>query len=515
MKKNFLIVVLVLFCNITFAQEQKLNIVMIAVDDLNDWIGAYGGHPQVKTPNIDKLAAKGMLFRNASCPGPVCGPSRSALLSGFMPSRTGIYGNGNNMLDSELIQKNPTMPEYFSKHGYVTLSKGKIFHKHTTPNGGDHGQWAYDIWEGTSGGGGINKDKFYSRNKGIINGEKIENPLFTAAGGSPFEFGPTKESKENTKDYKTAKWFEERLQDDYNKPFFMSVGISKPHLPFVAPQEYFDLYGLDTLQVPEYRMDDLDDIVNRDGKKIFTPHQDFLWVKHYNLHKESVRAYMAAVSYADECVGVVLDALENSKYADNTIVMLWGDHGWHLGEKLKYRKASLWREATQLPFIVYAPGMTNGKECNRNVNLQDMYPTLIDLCGLPEKKQLDGKSIMPLLKNPKKKWTPAVTTQGKGNHSIITEKWHYIVHGKRNAEELYNLEKDPMEWKNLAYEDDKEILEIKAELMAYLKSYLPEVEADAPKSGGAKKNNSKAKNKGKGTDMDNTIKSKRAETIVW
>ena len=156
----------------------------------------------MKTPNIDKLAEKGMLFRNASCPGPVCGPSRSALLSGFIPSRTGVYGNANNMLDSELIQKNPTLPEYFSKHGYVTLSKGKIFHKHATSNGGDHGQWAYDIWENIDGGGGIDKDKFYSRNKGIINGKKIENPLYNSPKGAPFEFGPTKEAKENTKDYK-------------------------------------------------------------------------------------------------------------------------------------------------------------------------------------------------------------------------------------------------------------------------------------------------------------------------
>ena len=143
----------------TFAQKQQPNIVMIAVDDLNDWIGVYGGHPQVKTPNMDKLAQKSVVFRNARCPGPVCGPSRSALLSGFMPATTGIYGNANNMLNSEIVQTHATLPEYFSKHGYVTISKGKIFHKHSTENGMDHGHWAFDIWEQEKGKSIVQEEK--------------------------------------------------------------------------------------------------------------------------------------------------------------------------------------------------------------------------------------------------------------------------------------------------------------------------------------------------------------------
>jgi arylsulfatase A-like enzyme len=489
--KNILILFLtVLFCNTIFAQKQKMNIVMIAIDDLNDWVGAYGGHPQAITPNIDKLAAKGMLFRNASCSGPVCGPSRSALLSGYIAPRTGAYGNANYMLNSKLIQENPTLPEYFSKHGYLTISRGKIYH--------GAGDWAFDVWEKAISRAKRNEDKLYSREEGIINGKKIENPKYTKRQGGVFQFGPTLDDDETTKDYMTAKWFEEKLQDDYDKPFFMAVGFSKPHLPFHAPQKYFDMYGLDTLVTPEYRLDDLDDIVDTKGKKLFGPHIDFLWCEEYGLHKEATQAYLAAVSYADACVGVVLDALENSEYAENTIVMLWGDHGWHLGEKLKYRKASLWRESTQNPFMVYVPGMTNGEDCSRNVNLQDIYPTLVDLCDLPEKEDLDGLSIKPLLQNPQKKWVPAVTTLNKGNHSVITEKWHYITHGKRNAEELYDLENDPMEWTNLAYKDTKEVREIKRELKAYLKSYLPEAEVE-PVSG----------------EKQGNTKENRAETIVW
>mgnify|MGYP005722814569 FL=1 len=209
-------------------------------------------------------------------------------------------------------------------------------------------------------------------------------------------FGPLLGEKEQTKDYRTAKWFEAKLKEDYEKPFFMAVGISKPHLPFYAPKEYFDMHPLESVIVPEYRMDDLDDILNTHGEPAFKPHLDFQWCREYGVMRDVVQAYLATVSYADECVGVVLDALANSQYADNTIVVIWGDHGWHFGEKLKFRKASLWREATQLPLIIQTPNMQNGQACERNVNLIDLYPTLIDLCGLPE-KELDGTTIRPLL----------------------------------------------------------------------------------------------------------------------
>ncbi len=474
---------------------RKPNVLFISIDDLNDWVGVYGGHPQCKTPHIDNFAKRAMVFRNSSCPGPVCGPSRSALLSGFMPATTGLYGNGNNMLDSEIVQTHATLPEYFSKHGYVTISRGKIFHAHTTRNGSDLGQWAFDIWErAVSRGGGPDRSKLYSRDKGIVNGKELDDPKYTQSGGSEFAFGPTVGGNEGTKDYETAKWFERKLREEYDKPFFMAVGISRPHLPFFAPQEYFDLYPLERVQVPEYRMDDLDDILDRNGRKAFKPHPDFLWCQEYGVMKEAVQAYLAATSYADACVGIVLDALADSKYADNTIVVLWGDHGWHLGEKLKFRKASLWREATQLPLIIRLPEMQKAQECTRNVNLIDLYPTLIDLCGLPEKK-LDGKSIKPLLLNPALEWTPTITTQGEGNHSVMSETWHYITH-RNGTEQLYDLENDPMEWTNLvqAHPDKAQAV------IAKLRPFLPKRNAaEVPKS---------KKDKSIKT-MDETIKPRR------
>ena len=475
------------------AQDEKPNILMIAVDDLNDWVGVFGGHPQAITPNIDQLAKKAVVFRNASCPGPVCGPSRSALLSGFMPATTGIYGNGNNMLDSEIVQTHATLPEYFSRNGYITISQGKIFHKHYTKNGVDHGHWAYDTWEQESGNEEVNPETLFSRHQGIINGKEVEGAKMGEM-GVDFRWGATKAPKEETKDYRTARWFTQKLQEDYEKPFFMLAGLSKPHLPFIVPQEYYDLYDLDQVKVPEFRMDDLEDIVDKSGKQKFSPHADFIWCKEQGIFKESTRAYLAACSYADACAGVILDALSKSQYADNTIIILWGDHGWHLGEKLKFRKASLWKESTQLPFLIHIPGMDKQRECFRNVNLIDIYPTLIDLCGLPE-KELDGKSIKPLLEDPDKKWTPTVTTLNRGNHSVMSEKWHYIQY-QDGTEELYNLETDPMEWTNLANIDSKETRKVKTTLKSNLPKYNAETVPGRTKEKSIK-------------NIDETIKPKR------
>jgi len=232
------------------------------------------------------------------------------------------------------------------------------------------------------------------------------------------------------------------------------------------------MYNIDSVKIPEHQLDDLDDILTKDGKKAFSPANDFLWVNQdEELFKRAVRAYMASSTFADECVGVVLDALRKSSYADNTIVILFGDHGWHLGEKLRFRKATL-----------------------------DLYPTLIDLCDLPKKENLDGESIVPLLKNPEKKWHPTVTSRGKGGHSVIDENWHYINWGN-GVEELYCLENDPMEWNNLIQKQDNKA----QNALNYLKKYLPENDADEI---------AKSKKDKSIKFLDTTIKDKRKETII-
>jgi len=426
------------------------NVLFVAIDDLNDWITPFGGHAQAITPNLESFANRGaMVFQNAHCAGPVCGPSRSALLSGFLPSTTGLYGNSQNMLDSELVQTHATLPEYFAKNGYWTISRGKIFHAHASKTGRDDGQWAFEEWEPRMGGVGVDKAKLYSRNQNIINGQPGPESEFTKRGGSEFAWGPTRGPKEETSDYRTAQWAAEQLQVERDEPFFMAIGLSKPHLPFYVPQEFFDLYDGVEVKANPIKRDDLDDILRPDGQPKFKPTDDFLWLDENGLLDEATHAYLAAVSYADECLGVLLEALESSPHADNTIVVVWGDHGWHLGEKLRFRKATGWTEATRMPLMVRLPGMAGRQDTRRAVNLIDLYPTLIDLCGLPEKPELDGRSFGPVLEDPMVAWEyPTMTVLKEGDATVHDERWSYIRYDD-GTEEVYDLRADPMEWDNL------------------------------------------------------------------
>ena len=234
----------------------------------------------------------------------------------------------------------------------------------------------------------------------------------------------------------------------------MAVGLSKPHLSWYVPQEFFDLYPLDEIEAAPFNRDDLDDIVRKDGKPIFKPTSRFLVADGNDMHKQANRAYLACVSYVDHCMGVLFDSLEKSQYADNTIVMIWGDHGWHLSEKMHYGKTGLWEESARVPFIVNVPGVTPpNTKCDGVVNLIDMYPTLIELCGLPPNLENDGRSFTTLLKNPSMEWDqPTLTTYQCKNHSVTDGRYRYTWYGGRadGAEELYDHDTDPFEYTNLA-----------------------------------------------------------------
>jgi arylsulfatase A-like enzyme len=257
----------------------------------------------------------------------------------------------------------------------------------------------------------------------------------------------------------------------------MAVGFAKPHDPFFVPQEYFDLYDLDKIKLPEFKLDDLDDILTPSGKKKFKPSNDFLWVRQdEKLYKSAVRAYMATISYVDECVGIVLNALKNSKYDQNTIIVIFGDNGWHLGEKLKFAKNTGWSESTRVPLIIKTPNSDQNSKCDRVVNLMDLYPTLIELCGLPPRDFIAGRSLVPLLKNPGKKWPyPSLTTIGLGSFTVNDEKWRYISYID-GTEEVYDLKHDPMEWTNLNNSGKKNVQKAKNRLSAWIpKTYAPEL----------------------------------------
>jgi arylsulfatase A-like enzyme len=457
-KLSILSIVGVSFMQCGNPEKEKMNVLFIVVDDLNDWVGSFGGNPQVKTPNIDRLSADNShVFLNAQAAATVCGPSRSALLTGLRPSTTGVYTNRHNLRKSEVASEVLTLPQYFSAYGYTSISTGKIFHKHADASGRDHGQWAFDIWEQETAG------KWAAESQSGL-------PKYETR-GTNLDWGPNRVPKEETKDWRSAQWIADKLQEEHTKPFFMMLGISKPHLPWFVPEEYFNLYDLDTINIPEYKMDVLDDILTPDGRQKFFPSEEFLIIRENNRMKDATRAYMACISYADDCVGLALDALRNSKYKDNTIVVLIGDHGWQLGEKLKYRKNNAWEEDCRAPMIIHVPGNKKTARIQAIVSFMDIYPTLTELCGLPLPDHLEGSSLIPLMKNPEMEWQPALSTITYQNHSVRSSRYRYIIY-EDGTEELYDHQVDPREWKNLIRDNKYEAV------VEDLRKYLPETNAE-------------------------------------
>ena len=440
MKHHFVICsFLVAFCSGTQAAKTP-NVLFIAVDDLRDWVGHLSGHPNAKTPNIDRLAKRGVSFTRAYCSAPLCNPSRISLLTGVTPSKSGVYGNGE-----KLRQKLPdavTLMQHFRASGYSVRGAGKIF----------YGTSAYDMdsW-----------DIFFKSSGSKKHRVKRDSSLPKSAW---VPWGALACSDDEMLDGINAKWIITELKKPQEKPFFLAYGLTKPHLTWSVPQKYFDLHPLDGIKLPPVTKGDLDDIPSF-GKKlareVYDPsgERDFA-VKpdgdHANVISnkqwgKAVQAYLATISFADAQIGRVLDALDRSGHADNTIVVLWGDHGWHLGEKDHWRKHALWDVSTRTPLIFSAPrGVAKDKLCQRPVSLIDIYPTLIDLCGLPKRIGLDGQSLKSLLENPERKWDrPVVITYGLNNHAVQTERWRYIRY-RDGGQELYDHERDPNEWTNLA-----------------------------------------------------------------
>ena len=411
---------------------EKPNIIFIAIDDLNDWVGFLDGNPQTLTPNMDALASQGMVFERAYCAASISNASRAAIMSGFRPSSTGIYGNANDMYASPVLVSSLMLPQWLSMHGYYTLSRGKIYHNQGLGS---------DTWDEWAAGAGSYGSPAETPSLGMAyNGMTTDEAV-------NFDWGGTTAKPADTPDYLNAKWAADILENrDFEKPFFLACGIFRPHLSWFVPQEYFDKFPLDQIVMPEVDPNDLSDIPG------FSPSGDYNNASKYNLHKEAVQAYLACVNYADDCVGVILDALNNSQYKDNTIVILWGDHGWHLGEKLRYKKFTLWEEATRVPLIIKAPGITNpGSRSFELVNLLDLYPTITDLCGISPNTNNEGKSLMPVLQGmPEISRTTSWTTMGERNYTLRSENRRFIER-KGVEEEYYNEIIDPLEHTNLIH----------------------------------------------------------------
>jgi len=445
-------------------KPKKYNVLFLAVDDLNDWVGCLGGHPQAKTPNIDQLAAKGVLFEQAYCAAPLCNPSRTAIMAGLNPSTTGIYGNKAWFRDHPTFKDWVTLPQYFRKHGYTAWTGGKIYHQ-------PGGKWSDPIaW-----------NQQYSKKMGTPSpppdkrlqhgmSGKFKNDYYNGW----LDWAPIEQADEETDDWRTADLAAQRLQQEHDLPFFLACGFFRPHLPWYVPKAYFDMHPLAGIQLPPHRRDDLDDVPPM-GRAMAG--QVFSIVREQGQWKHAVQGYLAACSFADACVGHVLDALDASRYRENTIVVLWGDHGYHVGEKDHFSKSALWEEATRTPLIIHIPGVSRShSRCERPVSLVDLYPTLIELCGLPARDNLDGRSLAPLVRNPQLEWPyPALITHSPywygANHAIHSQRYHYIRY-RDGGEELYDNKVDPYGWKNLA--DDPQYAEAKE----HLKKWLPKVNAE-------------------------------------
>ncbi len=452
-----------LFAGLMAQAADRPNVLFIAIDDLNDWIGVLGGHPQSKTPNLDRLAERGVLFTHAYTAVPACNPSRAALMTGIAAHQSGVYLNSQPWRPP--LQDAVTLPQHFRKHGYWVGGSGKIYHgAYPDPPSWD------EYWP--------------SQTKNKPDDPVPPNlPVNGIPNTAHFDWGPVDAPTEEMGDAQVVDWVSAKLAGEFDKPFFLACGFFRPHLPWYAPRKYFDMFPLETIELPSVNPDDLVDIPAA-GVRMARPEGDHKKVIEHNQYRQAVQGYLASIAFVDEQIGRLLDAFDASPHAANTVIVLWTDHGWHLGEKRHWRKFALWEEATRTPLMMVvpegmAPGLKEGTKAGTRVttpvSLLDIYPTLVDLAGLGENEALMGKSLTPLLRDPKAAWDrPALTTHGRANHALRTPLYRYIRYAD-GGEELYDHRTDPQEWKNLARDPQY------SAVIEGLKAWLPETDApDAP-----------------------------------
>ncbi len=420
----------------SFAAGPRPNILFIAIDDQNDWIGHLGGHPLAKTPNLDRLAARGTTFLNAHTQSPLCNPARTSLMLGLRPTTTGIYGLSPWFRNVEAWRDRVTLPQHFKAHGYRTFTSGKIYHG--SAGEPEKRKEEFDVW-GPAGGIGVEPEK------------KLIPP--TPMGNHPLmDWGVFPHRDEDKGDYQVASWTIEQLKSaPQDEPFFIAAGFFLPHVPCYATQPWFNLYPDDDSVLPKIEPDDRDDTPRFSWYLHWhLPEPRLKWVQENHQWRNLVRSYLACTSFVDAQIGRVLEALDSAGLAGNTIVVVWGDHGYHLGEKGITGKNTLWERSTRVPLIFAGPRVAKGGRCVQPAELLDIYPTLIELCGLSPRNDLEGLSLMPQLRDARAhRERPAITSHNEGNHTIRSERWRYIRYAD-GSEELYATETDPNEWTNLA-----------------------------------------------------------------
>ncbi|MCR9116984.1 MAG: sulfatase [bacterium] len=457
------------------------NVLFIAVDDLNDWVGFLGGHPQALTPNIDRLAARGIALTNAHCAAPACNPSRAAVFSGQMPWKTGVWSNTTK----RLFQAKPdvhVLPDSFRDAGYTTIGTGKLMHSGATSNKrlferhfNVEQRWSPLTRKQTNYTKGElpTKGSDQPRHDIIVNGRQVTLPLNgmpsdrnpDAPGGESFDWGPFDIKDSDMGDEQITTWAIKQLadaakssDDRATKPFFLGVGYYRPHIPLFAPREYFERFKDHPAQLPPRNENDLDDL-SALGKKwaieAITA-GSHATVKEHDQWREAVEAYLACTTFVDKQIGRLLNELDSGKFGDNTVIVLWSDHGWHLGEKQHWGKWTGWERSTRVPLIIVPPKRLasefakGGSRCDSPVSLIDLFPTLIEMCHLKPRDQLDGESLVPLLRGPDATTGRVIVTSFEpGNVSVRDNRWRLIRYTD-GSQELYDLKEDPNEWRNLA-----------------------------------------------------------------
>ena len=422
-------------------QKKKYNILFIASDDLNVDMECYG-FSFVKTPNLNRLVARATRFDRAYNQFPLCNPSRVSLLTGYRPDVTGVYNLQRNF--RETLPNAITLPQLFMENGYYTARVGKIFH--------------YGV-PGQIGTNGMDDSVSWNKRINPIGRDKAEENKLTnltpqiPLGAAMAYLSAEGEDEEQT-DGLAAKEAVQLIEENKDHPFFLAVGFYRPHCPFIAPKKYFDMYPLDKIPLPKETAADWTD--KPDVAK---------WVRNLNYgldetkRRELIRAYYASITFMDAQVGKLLDALDRLKLTDNTIIVFWSDHGYNLGHHGQWQKMSLFEHSARVPLIVFVPGITSGKASPRTVELLDIYPTLAELCGLKAPSNLQGKSLVPLLRKPDAGWNKTAYTQVTRilnnqmimGRSVRTEKWRYTEWDEgRQGIELYDYNNDPDEFINLA-----------------------------------------------------------------
>ncbi len=442
------------------------NVLFIAIDDQNDWIGALGGHALARTPHLDRLARRGTVFLNAHCQAPLCNPSRTSVMLGLRSTTTGIYGLAPWFRTLPEWKDRVTLPQHFKAAGYRTLTVGKIYHGSV---GGPSQQAAeFDVW-GRAGGIGVRPDKKLAGETPMGN-----NPLV--------DWGTFPHRDEDKGDYQVASWVIDQLcTQPVAQPFFLAAGFFLPHVPCYATQQWLDLFPDDDRILPRVLSGDRADTPRFSWYLHWQlPEPRLRWLQESHQWRNLVRSYLACSSFVDAQIGRILAALNEQGLRDNTVVVVWGDHGWHLGEKGITGKNTLWERSTRVPLIFAGPGIARGGRVTSPAELLDLYPTLIALCGLPQRKDLEGTSLLPQLQDAAaSRRHPAITSHNQGNHSVRTDRWRFIRYAD-GSEELYDHAMDPDEWHNLANDPQQ------AAVLADLRQWLPKVDS-APAAGSAQR----------------------------